>query len=959
VTPPNISFGDQMVEVTSAPKLVTVTNTATTAITITGIGISGPLDPTDFAQTNNCPVAPATLAANASCQISITFTPGGVSIKSSALSVNSGVSGGTGVPLTGTGTAGILQVDPGNLKSIAGNGTAGYAGDGGSAVAAELFVPDGVASDAQGNLYIADTGNNVIRKVDTAGKITTVAGNGTAGFSGDGGPATSAELSTPFGVTVDAAGNLYIMDSGNARIRKVNTTGTITTFAGNGTFGFSGDGGPAISAALSLIQGARFDAAGNLYVPQCTFDAVRKIDTKGIITTVAGTGTTGFSGDSGLATSAQLNCPSGVTIDAAGDFFIADTFNNRIREVNAQGIITTIAGTGTAGYSGDDGPAIAAEVSIPNDVVLDPAGDLYIADEGNNRLRKIDTTGVIATVAGGLNNMGSAGINSPDAVTVDTTGNLYFCDAGNNAVREVFPAAPPAFPGTQMNIAAAPLTITLSNIGNLPVTIASRASFALSGDTTDFSLAGGSCLAGPATLAANGGTCTLQTGFTPTALGERSVTVSVTDDAVFSPHSFQISGTGTPFGQTISFTPIANALYGVAPLAVVATATSGLPVSYTVSGPATVSGTMLTITGAGTVKVTANQAGNAEFAAATPVTRSFTVTKAALTVTANNVSRVYGAADPFLSYHITGFVNGDSGSVVLGTAKVSTAATPASPAGPYSISFSTEPLIAASYTFNYVDGTLTVTKGLLTIIANNFSRPFGAANPFLSYRVAGFVNNDPPTVVLGTAQTTTTATPTSAVGTYPITFLPTPLLAANYTFQYVNGTLTVTKTVQTITFGALANRTYGAAAFALGATASSGLPVSYTVTGPATLSGTMLTITGAGTVKVTANQAGNADYSAAASVTQSFTVAKAVLTVTANNASRAFGAANPFLSYRITGFVNNDPPTVVLGTAQTTTTATASSPAGIYPITFLATAPLLAANYTFSYVDGTLTVTGP
>jgi sugar lactone lactonase YvrE len=543
VTPAtSLSFGSQTVGTQSPAQVVTLANTSTTAYEITGIILDLGVNPSDFLQTNNCP---ATLAGGANCQISITFAPAGIGAKSAGLLIsdNSPVPS-LGVNLSGTGTGGVLQVNPGNLKTIAGNGTAGYGGDGGPATTAELNTPDGIAFDTHGDLYIADIGNNVIRKVDTLGNITTVAGNGTQGFSGDGGPATAAELNAPFGVDLDAAGNLYIMDTLNARIRKVDTTGTITTVAGNGKFGFAGDGGPATSATLSEVQGARFDTAGNLYVPQCGPAAVRKIDTSGTITTVAGNGTDGFSGDGGPATAAQLNCPSGVVVDNTGKLFIADYNNDRIREVNASGVITTIAGNGTPGFRGDGGPALAAEVNFPNDVDLDSAGNLYIADSGNNRLRKIDTTGIITTVVGGLDNAGSAGINAPSALAFDLKDNLYFSDTGNNAIREVFPAGALVFPTTNVGTAATPLTVTLSNIGNVAVEIASGESFALSGNATDFSLIGGTCLTSPATLAPNGGSCTLQIGFKPTAAGTRNLTVSVTDNAVFSPQSFQISGMG-------------------------------------------------------------------------------------------------------------------------------------------------------------------------------------------------------------------------------------------------------------------------------------------------------------------------------------------------------------------------------------------------------------------------------
>ncbi len=614
LTPATIAFGNQTVGVQSAPQVVTVTNTLPTPLTINDIALTFGPNPSDFTQTNNCP---GTLASNATCQISITFTPGGVGAKTAGLGVyDNSPPQPQFVDLSGTGTGGILQVSPGNLKNIAGNGTSGYAGDGGAAVAAELNLPAALGFDAAGNLYISDELNNVVRKVDTAGNITTVAGNGTPGYSGDGGPATSAQLHDPAGVVADAAGNIYIEDLANARVRKVDATGTITTFAGNGTKGFSGDGGPATAAALNQNQGARFDAAGNLYVPQCLNAAVRKIDVNGIITTVAGTGVNGFSGDGGPATAAQLDCPSGAAVDAAGNLFIADFGNNSIRRVAVNGTITTFAGNGTPGFSGDGGPATAAQLNIPNDVDVDAAGNVYVADVGNNRLRKIDTNGIITTVAGGLNNAGSAGINTPLGMTLDAASNLYFTDSGNNAVREVFPAGALTFPTTPIGTAATALTVTLSNIGNLPVVIASQASFGLSGDTTDFSLVGGSCLAG-ATLAPNGGSCGLDIGFTPTATGTRTLTVSVTDDAVYSPQSFSISGVGTtaPVVVLNTITP-AGAIAGAADTTITAAGanfTSTSVVNFNTIPLATkfVSATQLTavvpaalITTAGTANIT-------------------------------------------------------------------------------------------------------------------------------------------------------------------------------------------------------------------------------------------------------------------------------------------------------------------------------------------------------------------
>ena len=282
----------------------------------------------------------------------------------------------------------IRKISGGTITTVAGQGTGGYDGDGGPATKALLNYPEDVALDSAGNLYIADTGNNVIRKVDSKGVITTVAGTGTAGYSGDNGPATSAELNLPYGLAVDSSGNLYIADWGNNRIREV-SKGIIRTVAGTGTAGYSGNGGPATSAQINNPYGVAVDGS-TLYIADTGNHAIRKVS-KGVITTVAGTGTAGFSGDGGPATSAQLNYPYHVAIDRAGSLYIADTYNNRIREVT-KGVITTIAGTGKAAFSGDGGPAAAAELNSPNGIALDATGNIYFADELNNRIRKIENT---------------------------------------------------------------------------------------------------------------------------------------------------------------------------------------------------------------------------------------------------------------------------------------------------------------------------------------------------------------------------------------------------------------------------------------------------------------------------------------------------------------------------------------------------------------------------------------
>jgi len=331
------------------------------------------------------------------------------------------------------------------ITTFAGNGTAGYYGNGGQATAAELDIPFGLGIDSSGNIYVSDSYNSVVRVINTSGIISNFAGNGVSAYSGDGGPATNASFIQPFGIALDSAGNIYISDHSAFVIRKVNTAGIITTIAGIGHNGYSGDGGPATAAELRQPAGMICDNKGNLFFADATNNRIRKINAAGIITTIAGNGIAGYYGDGGQATAAEIDNANYVAEDTAGNLYITDKLNYRIRKIDTSGIITTVAGIGIAGYSGDGGQATAAEIDTATSVKLDSIGNIYIADSYSNRIRKINTSGIISTIAGtgvaGYSGDGgpatAAVLNLPGYLMFDHSGNLYFPEHGNNVVREI------------------------------------------------------------------------------------------------------------------------------------------------------------------------------------------------------------------------------------------------------------------------------------------------------------------------------------------------------------------------------------------------------------------------------------------------------------------------------------------------------------------------------------------
>ena len=470
------------------------------------------------------------------------------------------------------------------ITTVVGNGAVG---DGGLATSASLYYPRNPALDSSGNLFFVDAQNNRIREVSAADQtVSTVVGTGIPcpqpkNPCGDGGPAGSAAIFQPRTVTVESSGGLLVSDNGDNRIREVNgSTGIITTIVGSGKlcvspFSTCGDGGPALSANLSDARGAVRDAAGNLYFVDAQDNRVREVDTTGTITTVAGNGPAGnapigcvpggnLSGDGGPAVSATLNCPLGLDIDASGNLYVADTDNNVIRKIDTgtPRIITTIAGTGTAGHSGDGGLATSATLRTPDRVSVNGAGNFFISDSGNNVIRRVDGASKIITAFAGSGNFGFSGdggpalaasIATPVGIVVTPEGNMYIGDVFNNRIRKVLlnpnvtlSTSTAAFANQPIN-ASATLPVTLTNSGDAPLAISDIAI-----TSGAFSLGTNPCPAAPATLAIGAG-CILQVAFEPTQFIAYTGTITITDNGptAGSTQTVNLSGMGAA-GLTVT-----------------------------------------------------------------------------------------------------------------------------------------------------------------------------------------------------------------------------------------------------------------------------------------------------------------------------------------------------------------------------------------------------------------------
>ena len=608
--------------------------------------------------------AGSSFTAPSTCAVSVDFRPKAPGLRLGAV-VLLGTSGevlGT-QPLFGIGQGAVSVFTPATIATVAGNGQWLYTGDGGVATDTSIFLPGGVALDAAGNFYVADSGNNRIRRVDGAtGVITTVAGVGSPSSANNGSAGLVAGVSNPGALLLDGAGDLYIADSSNHAVRKLSlATGKLTTVAGQlNQQGYAGDGGLATAATLNTPEGLAFDTSGNLFIADTKNHVIRKVDVAtGLISTYAGK-KVGFAGDGGPATAASLNGPWGLASDVKGNLFIADLNNNRIRKVAADGTITTVVGNGTSDFAKDGQLATATPISNPAAIAVDVAGNLYVADSGHNAVRKVNAAnGLTFAVAGTSNPVFSgdsgpatlAGLYGPYALTLDSLGNVFIADIFHHRIREVLNAqATLSYQPIRVGRTSPPQSQTIENDGNAPLTFSNLnpdANAAISTSTT-------SCVVG--TPLAIDATCVIGAEFFPQVTGSTvTALIQPLSDAVNSPGTITLSGevdeldptktalqtSANPaaLGSTVTFTasvtgdaaqPTGNVRFfdGTTLLGTVAT---------TASGTATFATNSLSL---GSHAITANFTGDAQDSPSTSAVTTQVIQNAAVVTLSANASSV-------------------------------------------------------------------------------------------------------------------------------------------------------------------------------------------------------------------------------------------------------------------------------------------------------------------------------
>jgi sugar lactone lactonase YvrE len=828
-----------------------LTFTGSTPFTIINGGTSSPISVYPNGSCTETYVNFSTsMPANDNCTITVQFWPQSAGAFQATLSVADNASNSPQtVLLSGIGKAGQLQFAPALLTFIAGSyGNAGTPTSGNNANASLIQAGRGIATDTLGNVYFSDTTNNTVWEVTkTTGKISTFAGApGVGSYSGDGHAAASAGLNSPMQMAFDGAGNLYIADRLNNVVRMINSSGNISTFAGQqGVGSYSGDGGPATSAKLSGPQGVAVDALGNVYIADTGNNIVRKVDTTGNITLFAGTPDHSGVTVAGAATSVLLGSPYQLATDLAGNVFIADFGNSVVSVVNPTGNISIYAGGGSSAVTTTPQPATSASFFVADGVATDPAGDLYIADQ--HKIYRVDTSQNITLVAGGgtYTNNGQPATSTAvgaTAVAVDPSGNLFAQDTNGYVVYEVGPQGALVFGSQAENTTSAVQTVTLINTGNATAYFynpnqssavpgapsraaatagaSSGAAHPESGTgsgssvysvTGDFAIAsGGTC---DFSSIAAGASCTINVTFSPTQTGTRTGNITLYADGPYTiPAVINLSGTGTGAAltaQTINFTqpttPVTYASGLTIPLVATGGA-SGNSVTFSIDGSSTgagsINGSTLNVTGVGTFVIDANQAGNSTYSAATQVQKSVVVTQAAqainFTPPATPVTYSSGLT---ISLSATGGASGNSIVFTIDTSSTGTG--------------------------SITGSTLTVTGvGTFVIDANQAGNStYAAATPVQKS-----------VVVTQAAQAINFTQPTT-----PVTYssgLTIPLVA-----------------------------TGGASGNSIVFT----IDTSSTGTGSIT-GGSTLNVTGVGTFVINANQAGNSNYAAATQVQKSIVV---------------------------------------------------------------------------------------
>jgi trimeric autotransporter adhesin len=848
------------------------------------------------------------------------------------------------------------------IHTIAGGGAAGFSGDGGQAVNAQTSAPTGIIVDAAGNLIVSDLGNNRVRKISPSGVITTIAGGG--GSLGDGGPAVNAQITGPVSTLLDAAGNLYVAGFAEARIRKITPAGIISTIAGTGVAGFSGDGGQAVNAQLHSPIGMAFDSSGNLYISDRQNARVRKITmSTGVITTVAGNGSTTSSGDGGPATSAGVNTFGAIAFDASDNLYIAD-HNHRIRRVTPAGIISTVVGTGVAGATGDGGQAASATINLPYGLKFDAEGNLYIGSWGARLIRMVTPAGIISTVAGngsatrpanGAPAM-SGGVVPDMDIAFDALGNLYFASFTDNHIRKITRSAPPAptigtavvsngqvtvsFTAAPFN-GGAPVTGYIARCGNAtgmgttsPITVSglttdvivtcsvqasnylgNGSASAASNSVTLATVPGAPVVAQPYAVAGSGqvsvnftaplnnggspithftatcGTVSLSGGASPIVVTGLTNGVEVTCTVV----AVNVIGASLPSAPSAAVTPRAtqSIAFGASPLLAVGSTgalsatggASGNPVTFASNTPGvcTLSGThggIVSGINAGTCTVTANQAGSTAYSAAPQATLSFAINPHSQVIVfgaapavnvgaTGSVSATGGASgNPVVFTTLTSAICTISGATVTGVA-AGTCTIAANQAG--TANYTAAPQVSLSFTIGRIAQTIM----------------FGAA-PAVSaggtgeISATGGASGNPITfnsITYNTCVISGTTVTGKAVGTCTIQAMQAGNAdynagVAQQSFAISQGSQVITVTPPEVFVGLHANLTASGGA--------SGNPVIFTTTTPAicTISDSVITGVAAGACTIVANQAGNANYAAAPEVTLSVAVSVASFMVT-------------------------------------------------------------------------------